>query len=68
VTFTLEGHEPEQIRQALAQQQINVSVTTVFGTRLDMEERSLASMVRASVHYYNDEAEVGRLCEVIGGL
>ena len=34
-------------------------------TRLDMEARGLNEVVRASVHYYNDEAEIARFCESV---
>jgi selenocysteine lyase/cysteine desulfurase len=68
VTFTVEGHEPETIRQALAEQKINVTTTTIFSTRLDMEARALTRMVRASVHYYNSEAEVERFCQAVAAL
>jgi cysteine desulfurase/selenocysteine lyase len=62
VTFTIEGLEPEEIKRKLAEQHINVTVSSVDGTRLDMEARGLVSMVRASVHYFNSEEEVERFC------
>jgi cysteine desulfurase/selenocysteine lyase len=65
VTFTIEDKEPEAIQQELSDQHINVSVSVVESTRLDMEARGLTSMVRASVHYYNSEEEVERFCEQI---
>lgn len=68
VTFTLDGIDSAAIQDALAEQQINVSTTSVLGTRLDMEQRALPTMVRSSVHYYNSEAEVDRLCEALAAL
>lgn len=68
VTFTVEGQAPEAIRQQLAVQKINVSTTTVYSTRLDMEARGLSQMVRASVHYYNSEEEIERFCKALGEL
>ncbi len=62
VTFTIEGLEPEEIKKKLAAQNINVSVSVVESTRLDMEARGLISMVRASVHYFNSEEEIERFC------
>lgn len=67
VTFSKAGLEPAHIQSLLTAQQINVSTTTIAGTRLDMEQRGLNTMVRASVHYYNTDAELERLCAVISG-
>jgi cysteine desulfurase / selenocysteine lyase len=60
VTFEVAGRVPDEIRDTLRARGINVSVTTVTSTRLDMEARGLDAMVRASAHYYNTEAEVDR--------
>ncbi len=65
VTFTIEGKEPEAIQHELEGLHINVSVSEVEGTRLDMEARGLTSMIRASVHYYNSEEEIERFCKQI---
>lgn len=68
VTFTVEGKEPEGIRRTLAALKINVTVTGAIATRLDLEARGLDKMVRASVHYYNTEEEIERLCSAVSGL
>ena len=60
VTFTKRGVLPETIYTTLRDAQINVSVTPLTYARLDLGARGLAAVVRASVHYYNDEAEVDR--------
>jgi cysteine desulfurase / selenocysteine lyase len=65
VTFTVDGIEPEAIRQGLAKHQINVTVSERCGTLLDMDARGLANLVRASVHYYNSEEEVERFCATL---
>jgi selenocysteine lyase/cysteine desulfurase len=65
VSFTVEGREPEAVRRALQARKINVSTSTPFSTRLDMETRHLSGLVRASVHYYNSEAEVEQFCEAL---
>jgi cysteine desulfurase/selenocysteine lyase len=65
VTFTIDGCSSRDIRQALAARKINVSISTVYSTRLDMDQRGLADVVRASVHYYNTENEIDRFCGVI---
>jgi selenocysteine lyase/cysteine desulfurase len=63
VTFTADGIEARQMKQVLAARSINVTTSTVTSTRFDMEARGLHEIVRASVHYYNDEAEIERFCE-----
>lgn len=65
VTFTIAGQDPQQIRRNLAAQKMNVSVSGVDSTRLDMDQRGLTSLVRASVHYYNTEDEIERFCEAV---
>ncbi|HEY7909904.1 MAG TPA: aminotransferase class V-fold PLP-dependent enzyme [Thermomicrobiales bacterium] len=68
VTFTVAGHDPARLVDALLARGINVSFTTRTGTRLDMEARGLTEMVRASVHYYNSEEEIERFCTVLTAL
>lgn len=68
VTFTVDGVAAEAIKKGLAKQKINVTTSSVFSTRLDMEARNLDMLVRASVHYYNSEKEVERFCEAVDGL
>jgi cysteine desulfurase / selenocysteine lyase len=68
VTFTIEGLDPVEIRQKLALQKINVSVSERSSTLLDMSARGLTTMVRASVHYYNTEEELTRFSTIIEQL
>jgi selenocysteine lyase/cysteine desulfurase len=65
VTFVVDGHSASEIQQTLAQQAINITTSSTSSTRFDMEARGLTLIVRASVHYYNDEAEVDRFCDAI---
>ena len=65
VTFTVNGVSPQEIREELAEQKMNVHVSSAASTRLDMDQRGLASIVRASVHYYNTEEEIERFCDVV---
>ena len=68
VTFTMEGVQVTAVQQYLRQQKIHVTTSTTRSTRLDMEDRNLTELIRASVHYYNTEEEIGRFCEVIRAL
>jgi cysteine desulfurase/selenocysteine lyase len=65
VTFTCEGHAAGEVMQGLKEQGIAVRVSDRSSTRIDMERRGLEELVRASVHYYNTEEEIERLCEAI---
>jgi selenocysteine lyase/cysteine desulfurase len=68
VTFTMDGIRAQAVKQALADQSMNVTVSTVASTRFDMEARGLNEVVRASVHYYNDEAEIERFCAAVRAI
>jgi len=65
VTFTIDEQDPQEIRYKLAEQKMNVSVSLAASTRLDMDQRGLAGVVRASVHYYNSEEEIERFCDFV---
>jgi selenocysteine lyase/cysteine desulfurase len=67
VTFTVEDLSTAEVQRALAARKINVTTSSVASTRLDMQARKLESVVRASVHYYNTEDEIARVCEAIAG-
>ncbi|MBN1274599.1 MAG: aminotransferase class V-fold PLP-dependent enzyme [Candidatus Aminicenantes bacterium] len=68
VSFTIKGKSSREIKSLLSKKKINVSVSPIEYTRLDMEKRRIESMVRASVHYYNTEEEVLRFTEEIKRL
>ncbi len=69
VTFTADGHDPAAVSARLrADFAVNTSVTERVFTRLDMEDRNLHSMVRASVHYYNTEEELDRFVEALKAI
>lgn len=68
VTFTLEGRTADAIKAALTARSINVNVSRAPSTLLDMTDRGLAELVRASVHYYNTEEEIDRLCAALTSM
>ena len=68
VSFTVGDRDPAEIKAMLRAKRINVSVSGMNSTRLDLEARGIASLVRASVHYYNTEAELEQLAAEIRGL
>lgn len=68
VTFTVAGMAPAAVRDVLAADRINVSVSSRAAARLDMERRHLEAVVRASPHYFNTEAEVDALVAAVDRL
>jgi cysteine desulfurase/selenocysteine lyase len=68
VTFVLDDCEPQDVKSRLTGQRINVSVSKLSSTRLDMNQRRLEGLVRASVHYYNTEQEIARFCRALEAL
>ncbi|WP_260954371.1 aminotransferase class V-fold PLP-dependent enzyme [Pseudomonas citri] len=60
VTFTHHGNSALQVQQWLAAQakRINVSTSTFSSTMLDMQQRDLVAVSRASIHAYNTDAEI----------
>jgi cysteine desulfurase / selenocysteine lyase len=65
VTFSVEGHAAGDVSRRLSGEGINTSVSPASSTLLDMQDRNLEALVRASVHYYNTEEEVSRFCEAL---
>lgn len=68
VTFTKAAVDAGDIKTELREHGINVSTSPVSSTLLDMQQRGLTNVVRASVHYYNTEDEVRQFCEAVGNL
>lgn len=63
VSFNLQGLTAAQVHKHLSENKINVSIADIEDTRLDMGERGINTMIRASVHYYNTPQELDLLCE-----
>jgi len=68
VSFTLAGIEAEEVVQRLQATQINVLVSPPSSTPLDAVKRHLPSLIRASPHYYNTEAEIDALVSALEKL
>ena len=68
VTFAVDGAQHAGLRDALRRQAINVSVSTQFSSRLDLQRRGLRDVMRASVHVYNTEQELDRFVAAVEAL
>jgi cysteine desulfurase/selenocysteine lyase len=65
VTFTKEGEQPRDIQARLRAANIGVSVSSRSSAQLDFGRRGLTQVVRASVHYFNTEKEIGIFCQTL---
>jgi len=64
-TFTIEGVPPEQVKEQLRSESVNVSVSPASSALLDLPHRGLESVVRASVHYVTTDAELDRFATLV---
>jgi selenocysteine lyase/cysteine desulfurase len=68
VSFTVNGADLTALRDALRAQNINISISPSEYTLIDMQTRGLPAVLRASVHYYNTEDEIARVCDALARL
>ncbi|MEY3667999.1 MAG: hypothetical protein RL572_1539 [Pseudomonadota bacterium] len=65
VTFSTSRESADALQQRLLTRGINTSVVRVRNNPLDLAARGLGDLNRASVHYYNTDAEVDQFCEAL---
>ena len=65
VTFAVEGVRAETLKDVLARESINVTLSIPAHAQVDATERGLPELVRASPHYYNSEDELDRAVECV---
>ncbi len=64
-TFSAEQTGAADLKAALRERNVNVSVSPPHSTRLDAEARALPDLIRASVHYYNTDEEIERMVAAV---
>ena len=65
VTFMTEQLTPDPIASAMKEFRINVSVSEESGNLVSYEQRNIPGVVRASLHYYNTDAEIDFFIECL---
>ena len=66
VTFEVDGRQVLEVRELLSERSINVSTSTPLSAPIDMHDRGIDGLVRASFHAFNTEDEVEALVEAMG--
>lgn len=65
VTFTVDGIASSTVMERLRAERINVVVAEPANARLDLEDRAIGPVVRASVHYFNTAEELAQCAAVV---
>ncbi|MFE9788965.1 aminotransferase class V-fold PLP-dependent enzyme [Nocardia salmonicida] len=68
VSFTVDGHDPDQLRDRLAERAITVTVSRAGSTLLDMSERTLPAVLRASPHCFVSPEDLDRFVTTLADL
>ena len=65
VTFDVDGLHSLEVRELLSERSINVSISTPLSAPIDMAERGIDDVVRASFHAFNTEDEIEQLVAAV---
>ncbi|WP_018350569.1 aminotransferase class V-fold PLP-dependent enzyme [Longispora albida] len=68
VTFTVDGHTPAEVKAALREQDITLVTSRRPSTLIDMTERGIEAMVRASPHYFVSRAQLETMARAVRAL
>ncbi|MDQ1672139.1 MAG: hypothetical protein QOC98_701 [Frankiaceae bacterium] len=68
VTFDVAGRDADDVVAQLRRTRVNTSVARAASARLDLARRGVGDVVRASVHYYNTDAELDLLISLLSDL
>lgn len=65
VTFVVDGLDPTDVQRELTRRRVHLIAVPAAHGRWDMDPRGLTKVVRASVHVYNDDADLDALVEAV---
>lgn len=65
VSFTIAGLQPQTAVALLRRQGVNIGASIPSSTLVDSESRDLPILLRAAPHYFNTEAELDRLVQLL---
>ncbi|MEV0331718.1 aminotransferase class V-fold PLP-dependent enzyme [Nocardia sp. NPDC050717] len=68
VSFTVDGHDPVELRDRLAEHAVTVTVSHAGSTLFDMTERALPAIVRASPHYFVSTDDLDRFTAALARI
>ncbi|MFD8477977.1 aminotransferase class V-fold PLP-dependent enzyme [Kitasatospora sp. NPDC059673] len=68
VTFTKDGRDAQHLVDGLRAAGVTAMVSRPSAARFDTRAQKPLEVVRASVHYYNTDAEIGRLLDGVAQL
>lgn len=68
VSFTVEGVDPYVARDALRARGVTITVNLPESSQIDMVERGLSALLRASPHYFVSPAEIDRFVAEVAAL
>lgn len=63
VAFNIDQVSAKEVKRSLSNLGVIVATSPAANTPLDMASRGLSSVVRISVHYYNDDRDICRLLD-----
>jgi len=68
VTFTKDEINASHLHQSLQAQKMNISQALFTSARLDFSRRQLSDTARASVHYFNTDAEIDQFVAAVDSV
>jgi len=67
-TFTVDGVAPNEVKASLRAEGVNVSTTAATSAQLDLPNRGLDGLVRASLHYVTTDEELDRFASLVAAI